>query len=176
MRRHTVKFVVVWICLCSLVLIPTFPTVSQAQDQAGIAGAVTDNTDGALPGVAVTAASPQLIEQTRTVVTDGTGIYRFIALPAGTYSVTFQLQGFRSTVRDGIMLEGAFVADVDVQLAVGNVSESVTVSGAAPLVDVVSTREQIVLTADQVNALPASASIITGMAYVPGVRNNFWLS
>ena len=126
-----------------------------------------------MPGVAVTAASPQLIEQTRTVVTDGTGNYRFIALPAGTYSVTFQLSGFGTVVREGVVLEGAFVADVDAQLAVGNVQESITVSGAAPLVDVVSTRDQIVLTADQVNALPASSSIISGMQYVPGVRGNF---
>jgi len=137
-RRHTVKFVVA--CLCSLVLVPT---VSQAQDQAGIAGTVEDNTGGVLPGVSVTAASPQLIEQTRTVVTDGTGNYRFISLPPGAYSVTFQLSGFRTMVRDGIVLEGAFVADVDAELTVGALNESVTVSGAAPLVDVVSTRNRL---------------------------------
>jgi hypothetical protein len=158
------------LCLASLALVPT---LAFAQDEAGIAGTVLDNTGGVLPGVTVTAASPQLIEQTRTAVTDGTGNYRFIALPAGTYSVTFQLQGFRGVMREGIVLEGAFVADVDADLAVGNVSETLTVTGAAPLVDVVSTRDQTVLTADQVNALPASSNIITGMAYVPGVRGNF---
>ena len=77
------------LALATLVATLLVPTLALAQDQAGIAGTVLDNTGGALPGVAVTAASPQLIEQSRTVVTDGTGQYRFVALPAGSYSVTF---------------------------------------------------------------------------------------
>ena len=170
MRIHASRLTVALVLGASLVLIPT---LSWAQDQAGIAGTVLDNTGGALPGATVVAGSPALIEQTRTVVTDGVGNYRFIALPAGTYSVTFQLQGFGTVIRDGVVLEGAFVANVDAELAVGSLNESVTVSGAAPLVDVVSTRKQMVLTAEQVNSLPGSSNIITGMAYVPGARGSF---
>lgn len=145
----------------------------QAQDQAGIAGAVTDPTGLALPGVVVVTDAPELIGDGRTAVTDGTGNYRFIALPAGTYTVTFSLSGFSTFQREGIVLEGAFVAGVDAQLRVGEVSETLTVSGEAPQVDVVSTRDQMVLTAEQVNALPASSNILTGSQYVPGVRGNF---
>jgi hypothetical protein len=157
-------------CLASFVLLAAS---AQAQDEAGIAGAVTDSSGLALPGVVVVTDAPELIGDGRTVVTDGTGNYRFIALPAGNYTVTFSLSGFSTLQREGIVLEGAFVAGVDAQLAVGNVSETLTVSGEAPQVDVVSTRDQMVLTADQVNALPVSANILTGSAYVPGVRGNF---
>ncbi len=149
------------------------PVVASAQDEAGISGIVTDSQGLALPGVTVVAESPQLIEQSRTVFADGSGQYRFVALPPGTYSVSFQLQGFSTLIRDGVVLEGAFVAAVDAELAVGQVAESVTVTGAAPLVDVVSTREQLVLTEDQVNVLPGANNLITSMQYVPGVTGNF---
>ena len=151
------------------------PGTVHAQDRAGIAGTVEDETGLVLPGVSVEAASPALIEQSRSVVSDGAGLYHFINLPPGTYSVSFSLQGFRTVVRDGIVLEGSFTANVDAELSVGQIAETVTVSGEAPLVDVVNTREQTVLVTDEVNALPAAQSIISGMQYAPGVdaRNNF---
>ena len=74
------------------------PNTVHAQDRAGIAGTVEDETGLVLPGVTVEAASPALIERSRTVVTDGAGLYQFINLPPGTYSVTFSLQGFRTVV------------------------------------------------------------------------------
>ena len=145
------------------------PNTVHAQDRAGIAGTVEDETGLVLPGVSVEAASPALIEQRRNVVTDGAGNYRIINLPPGTYSVTFSLQGFRTVVREGIVLEGSFTANVDAELTVGQIAETVTVSGVAPLVDVVNTRKQIVLTTNEVNALPAATSILTAMQYAPGV-------
>lgn len=143
-----------------------------AQDLAGITGTVADGTGAALPGAAVEARSPALIERARTVFTDGAGNYRFVALPPGVYAVTFTLQGFRTTVREGIVLAGAFVAPVDAVMEVGGVEETVTVRGAAPLVDVVSTQQQTVLTADEINTLPGASSLMTGMQYVPGVQGN----
>ena len=79
----------------------------------------------------VEAHSPALIEQFRTAFTDGAGNYRFIALPPGTYSVNFTLPGFRTVVREGIVLTGAFVAPVDVAMTVGQVQETVTVTGSS---------------------------------------------
>ena len=81
------------------------PGTAYAQDQAGITGRVVDETEAALPGVTVEARSPALIEQVRTVFTDSAGNYRFITLPAGTYSVTFTLPGFRRVVREGFILD-----------------------------------------------------------------------
>ena len=71
------------------------PSVSRAQ--AVIAGTVKDPSGAVLPGVAVEAASPALIEKVRTAVTDGTGQYRIEDLRPGTYTVTFTLQGFSTT-------------------------------------------------------------------------------
>ena len=161
-------------CLAALVLAPS---LALAQDEAGIGGTVEDNTGGILPGVTVEARSPALIEQVRTVFTDGSGIYRVTNLPSGTYSVTFTLPGFSTIVREGIVLRGAFVADVDAQMSVGGVEETVTVAGVAPLVDVKTTRQQSVMPAERVNVLPGAAGIFTAAAYVPGttfggVQNN----
>ncbi len=80
----------------------------------------------------VEARSPALIERFRSAFTDGAGNYRFIALPPGTYSVTFTLPGFRTVVREGIVLTGAFLPPVDAAMTVGQVQETVTVTGAAP--------------------------------------------
>ena len=71
-------------------------------------------------------------------------------------------------MREGVALQGAFVADVDAQLAVGGVEETVTVAGVAPLVDVKTTRQQSVMPAERVNVLPGAAGITSAAAYVPG--------
>ncbi len=149
------------------------PATATAQDEAGIRGTVLDNTGGVLPGVTVVANGPAVLAP-RTAFTDGAGLFAITALPAGTYTVTFTLQGFTTLVREGILLEGAFTANVDAEMAVGSVQETVTVTGQAPLVDVVSTRSQEVLPAERINALPSASSIMTGMQYVPGVRGNFF--
>ncbi|MYN63957.1 MAG: carboxypeptidase regulatory-like domain-containing protein [Acidobacteria bacterium] len=149
------------------------PVTAHAQDQAGITGRVVDETEAALPGVTVEARSPALIEQVRTVFTDSAGNYRFITLPPGAYSVTFTLPGFRRVVREGVVLTGAFVAPVDARLEVGGLEETVMVTGVAPLVDVVSNRQQTVLTTEEINTLPGSANVLTAMQYVPGVQGNW---
>ena len=149
------------------------PDTADAQDQAGITGTVVDDTEAALPGVTVEARSEALIEGVRTVFTDGAGNYRFVTLPPGNYSVTFTLPGFRRVVRDGVVLTGAFVAPVDARLEVGGIEETVMVTGVAPLVDVVSNRQQTVLTTEEINALPGSANVLTAMRYVPGVQGDW---
>ena len=158
------KFVVA-VMLTSMALVPS---VALSQDSAGIGGTVQDNTGLVLPGVTVVVESPALLAP-RTGVTDGTGNYLVTSLPPGTYTATFSLDGFSNVSREGVVLSGAFMADVDVSLSVGDVSETVTVSGAAPLVDVRSTRNQQVLTADRVNVLPGAANIYSAAQYVPGV-------
>src|SRR6266404_5738574 len=106
--------------------------------QASIAGTVRDASGAILPGATVEAASPALIEKTRSVVTDGTGQYRIVDLRAGTYSVTVTLPGFSTVKRDGIELTGSFVATVNAELKVGSVEETITVTGETPVVDVQS--------------------------------------
>jgi hypothetical protein len=140
-----------------------------AQERASIIGTVSDSSGAVLPGVTVEAASPALIERTRTAVSDGSGRYAIIDLRPGTYTVTFELQGFNKVVREGIILEGAFAAQVNAALSVGTVEETVTVTGASPVVDVQSTQNQAVLNRDLLNALPAARTMQGGAGLVPGV-------
>ena len=143
---------------------------------AAIAGNVTDETDGAVPGVTVVATSPALIERTRTAVTDGTGNYQIISLRPGTYSVTFSLDGFQTVLREGVVLSGAFTAPVDATLQAGDLNEEVTVTTAAPLVDVVNTQQQTVQTAERINGLPGAAGIYWAQQYVPGAQLIFGMA
>src|SRR5688572_11570396 len=94
------------------------PAGARAQ-QATIAGGVTDASNAVLPGVTVEASSPVLTEKVRSVTTDGTGQYRLVALPPGSYTLTFTLPGFSVVRREGVQLTGAITATIDIQLRVG---------------------------------------------------------
>ena len=147
----------------------TVSSAASAQQRASIVGVVQDGTGAVMPGVTVEASSPALIEQVRSVVTDGAGRYSVIDLRPGTYTVTFTLPGFRSVKREGIVLEGAFAAQVNGTLTVGAVEETVTVTGASPIVDTQSTQNQAVLNRQVLDVLPAARTMQGGAALVPGV-------
>ena len=108
----------------------------------GIAGVVRDTNGGVLPGVTVEASSPALIEKMRATVTGVDGSYRMLDLRPGVYSVTYSLAGFRTVRREGVELPAAFTATVNVDLEIGAIAETITVSGAAPLVDVQNVTSQ----------------------------------
>src|ERR671912_201044 len=103
-----------------------------AQQTSSIAGIVRDASGGVLPGVTVEAASPALIEKVRSATTDGEGRYNIVDLRPGTYAVTFSLPGFSTVRREGIELSAGFTAPLNVNLAVGAISETITVTGASP--------------------------------------------
>ena len=120
-----------------------------------------------LPGVTVEAASPALIEKVRTVVTDGGGQYRIVDLRPGTYSVTFRLSGFNTVKREGIELTGSFTAAVNAELRVGEMTETITVTGASPIVDVQGVTQQRVLSADVIAALPTGRAAASLAVLIP---------
>src|SRR5262245_45983346 len=145
-------------------------STAQAQD-AGITGVVKDNSGAVLPGATVTATSPVLIEQQRTVTTDGDGRYSITQLRPGTYTVTFTLEGFSTIKREGIELSAGFAANVEVELRPGGISETITVTGASPIVDVTNVRRQTVGTHEIPKALASRkerlrnvATLTVGMA------------
>jgi iron complex outermembrane receptor protein len=107
-------------------LVAVVPRVAAAQ--ATLAGEVRDTTGAVLPGVTVEAASPALIEKVRTAVTDGSGRYRIESLPSGSYTVTFSLTGFAPVRREDLIVSGSGVITVDVELTVGGVADTVTVT------------------------------------------------
>ena len=129
------------------------PTLAFAQDS-GIAGTVRDTSGAVLPGVTVEASSPALIERVRSVVTDERGEFKIVDLRPGTYTVTFALTGFATIRREGITLTTGFTANINGDLKVGSVEETITVSGAAPIVDTQSVIARKVVTKDVMDALP----------------------
>ncbi len=143
--------------LLMLTVLVILPASAYAQ-QATITGVVKDASGAVLPGVTVEASSEALIERTRTAVTDGSGQYRIVDLRPGTYAVTFTLPGFSTVKREGIELTGTFVASVNAELKVGQVTETITVSGETPIVDVQSVRRQNTLTNELLTTVPNARS------------------
>jgi hypothetical protein len=144
---------------------------AQAVTGASIAGTVKDSSGAVLPAVTVEAASPALIEKVRVAVTDSTGQYKIENLRPGTYVVTFTLAGFNTVKRDGLVLEGSFVATVNADMALGNVAETVTVSGESPVVDVQSTQTERVFSQEIIDAIPAGRSHINEIVLIPGIQS-----
>ena len=153
-------------------LVMLFALPAAAFAQAAITGVVRDTSGAVLPGVTVEAASPVLIERTRSVVSDATGQYRIVDLRPGTYSVTFTLPGFNTVKREGIALSGDFVATVNTELRVGALEETVTVTGESPTVDVQSTRVQNIIDREVLAAIPSSRAATGIQSLVAGMSSN----
>jgi hypothetical protein len=154
----------VLVILCVLLL----PGLVAAQSQ--IAGTVKDESGGVLPGVTVEAASPALIEKSKSAVTDANGRYEIVDLRQGTYKMTFTLTGFQSVVRDGVELPANFTATINADLKVGSLEETITVSGQTPLVDVQQAAKTQVITRDLIDSLPSTRNIMSVGNFVPGIR------
>src|SRR5262245_11325181 len=165
MRRIACGFVLV------LAVVAAAPDVALAQTS-GIAGVVRDTSGAVMPGVTVEASSPALIEQVRTVTTDSQGQYKIVDLRPGTYTVTFTLPGFATVKREGIELPATFVATVSVELRVGALEETVTVSGASPVVDTQNVVRRQVITKDNIDAMPTSKNWSTIGVMTVGVSSN----
>lgn len=145
---------------------------SAAYAQSAIVGVVKDSSGAAMPGVTVEASSPVLIEKVQSAVSDGDGAYRIANLRPGTYTVTFTLTGFKTFKRDGLQLPSEFTATLNAELGVGSLEETITVTGASPVVDVTSAAKTQVLNREAMDLIPTGRSI-QGMAQlVVGVSLN----
>ena len=123
-----------WRSLLIAPLLFAFTGSAYAQGMGSIFGKVTDSSGAVVPGVTVTVTGTSL-QLPRLAVTTETGAYQFPNIPIGTYAVTFELQSFKTATRQNILIVAGFNAPVDQPLAVGDMSEVVTVSGSAPVVD-----------------------------------------
>ncbi len=151
------------VVLATLLLVPGIAGAQQ------IGGTVTDTTGGVLPGVTVEARSPALIEQVRTAITDGNGQYLIVALEVGTYDVTFSLPGFGTVLRQGVELSSGFTANIDIQLGVGDIEETITVSGATPVVDIQNVEQRQVMDREVIDSIPTGKSFQSYALLVPGM-------
>ena len=142
---------------------------AQIVPQGRINGKVVDAQGVPIPGVNVEALSPKLIGKA-VAVTDATGVYRLMALPSGTYEITFNIQGFKTLIRKGIMLELSQTLALNVTLDQASIEEQVTVVGQSPLIDVKSTVKGQVMTRDVYMALPRGRSFDSLISTIPGVQ------
>src|SRR4051812_17061431 len=170
--------VVVHVALVPLVLVLLNVSGAYAQGQTGsISGTVRDASGAVLPGVSVEAASPALIEKARTVVTDGQGQYKIIDLRPCLYAVSFTLPGFSTVRREGITLTSGFNADVNADMRVGAIEETVTVTGTSPIVDTQNVVRLATASREVMDVLPTDRNFVSFAALTPsvlvtGVRQN----
>ena len=161
MMRTVVRIALVFLCLAAS---------ARAQDTSGtILGTITDSSGAVLPGVSVSVKHVDT-GQTRTVITDASGRYRLPLLPSGAYEITTQLSGFQTVVRSGVTLTVGQEALVDTQMTIGNLSESIQVDAAAPLVETTTGTISHVVNEQQLNALPLNGRDFSQLALLqPGV-------
>ncbi len=171
MDLQRVRLAAAAVCGSLILLIGIVPAAGQsAPSAAGIEGRVTDDSEGVLPGVTVVISSPALQTPQLQTVTDGNGRYRFTTLPGGVYTVTFSLSGFRTVTRERLTLGAGFTATVDIRLEVGQIEETVTVSGQSPLVDVRTTTSATNINKELMETIPTSRAYADVGKLAPGVR------
>jgi hypothetical protein len=162
-RRAGISFTVFALLLLS--------TAARAQNPTGVIdGIIRDQTDQALPGVTVLANSPALIQKDLAVVTNAEGFYRLQLLPPGVYTVRYELGGFQSLQREGLIVAAGQSTTINIKLNVSSVQESVTVRGESPTVDTTSAKLGFNTTRDLVENVPTRRDFSSLMATIPGVE------
>jgi len=143
----------------------------QSQESASIVGQVVDASGASIPNVKVSVTSPALQVPQVTTTTDADGNYKVLDLPApGAYRASFELQGFQTFVRADINLTVGFSAKVDATMKVGEVTQTVEVSGASPVVDTVNTAGQTTLQEEQIQVIPKGELLQEMMPMVAGLN------
>ena len=134
-----------------------------------ITGKVTDPSGAVLPGVGLSLTSPAVMG-TRTAVTDEQGGYRFDFLPPGTYTVKFDLPGFRTLVREGVQMTAGFTATINITMEVASAAETLTVVGESPILDIQNAVVATNFTQALTQILPTGHDVFSVLAITPGVQ------
>lgn len=144
--------------------------MAQSTTSGAIEGKISDSSGAPLPGVTVEINSPQL-QGTKTEVTDAKGMFRFSVLPPGTYSLTASLAGFSPTRQPNIVVGLSRTTTLDVRMSAA-VSEQITVTAAAPVVDVTSNTSGANVTAQTMQSLPLGRSYVAAVQVAPGTSTD----
>lgn len=142
---------------------------AQGADAGSLRGVVTDGTGAALPGVTITAASSAVMGGSLTAVSSAEGLYRFPSLPPGVYTLRFALQGFKAAEIPDLRINVGLGLTIDHRMEVAAVEESLTVVGAAPIVDTRNTSGEIAWTRELMQKIPSSRDLWSTMQQVPGL-------
>ena len=161
-----------YVRLLSLLLLVLLTSASAfAQTTGGLVGAVTDSSGAALPGVTVEVRSPAL-QGTRTDVTEAGGNYRFVLLPPGVYDVNFALDGFAPETRRDVRISLGKDSTLDISLRPAAVSETLTITAAAPVLDTTSTAVGTNLDTRAIETLPTGRSYSSIVQVAPGTSSD----
>jgi hypothetical protein len=148
------------------------PALAQ-QTTGNITGRATDQQGGALPGVTVT-ATQAATGFTRMVVTDGEGVFRLAGVPIGSIDLKLEMSGFATLERKDLILNVGQTLNLDVQLQVASMSETVTVSGDTPLLETTSSSVGGVVDVNKIEAMPLNGRQFANLAMtVAGVAMGF---
>src|SRR5271168_3991859 len=171
-KTNTKRIGLLAIILTAFSLLVPFACTNLAlaqQTLGGVTGAVSDKSGGVLPGTEVTIVGDQT-KLTRTQKTNSNGIYEFVNLPIGTYTLTFTHDGFETQRVPSITVQADRTATVNAVLPVGKVGTEVEVQ-AEPLMNAVDTTNGYVLDEQQIQAIPLPTGSFTGLAVLsPGVN------
>ena len=155
------------LCILALTLLVTTAAARAQLATAELNGRVTDSSGAVLPGVTVT-ATQTATGLVRTVVTDGEGNYLISNLPTGPYRLEVSLQGFKTYVQTGLVLQVGATPTVNAALDLGSLEESVTVEAAAPIVDVRSAGISEVVENERIVELPLQGRQVTDLLVISG--------
>src|ERR1017187_6912796 len=173
MKWNFVKAAVRGACLCATVaaLVGLTTTPSFAQTTGSIFGTIVDAQGGVMPGVTVSASSPQL-QGTRTAITDSTGTFRFPTLPPGTYSLKGALSGFQPVTQDNVVVSLDRAVTLNLKMGVAGISQTVTVSATAPVVDITSSSGGVAVDRAMMEQLPLARNLYSTAQFAPGVTTD----
>lgn len=156
------------VLLAALLVLSSLSVVSAQETTATITGRVTDPQGLAVPGVTVTVIGPQ---GNKTAVTDSDGRYQIPYLVPGPYRVRAELQGFKAVEQSGVALRLGQTLDVPLTMQVGGVSETVNVTGAAPVIDTTSTTIGAALDSQLLERVPVGRRFSDTLYIAPGVTS-----
>jgi hypothetical protein len=164
MRRYAYTALILAVALTWL-----SPATAFAQATGTISGVVTDESGAVVPGVTVEATNTDT-NQTRTAVSGADGFYTFPLLQPGPYTIRATLQGFRTSLREGVRVTVESTSRVDVRMTVGSLEESVRVTADAPLVETSSASMGTVIDERKIVELPLNGRNFTQLGtLIPGV-------
>jgi carboxypeptidase family protein len=165
MKRH--------LSVAALALLLMCPTARAQQTTGNVIGRVVDGQGAAVPGATVTARNPAT-GFTRTELSDGEGLYRLLALPVGTYEVTTELSGFATISKKDVIVAVATTVTIDFSLRLAALAETVTVTGATPLIETATSSVGAVVDVKRIESLPLNGRQFANLAAtIPGVGLGF---